>query len=180
MVTILDEFRQAAWRARWTGVDLILLDASHGYLIASFLSPLANRREDAYGGSLERRMRFPLEAFDAMREAWPAERAVAVRLTATDWMPGGLMPDDAVVVARGLAERGCALIEVTAGQTVAADRPDYRRLYLVPLADRIRNEAGIPVMVGGNLTSADDVNTILAAGRADLCLVDPRLYVPER
>ena len=121
-------------------------------------------------------MRFPLEVFEAVRAEWPRDRCLGVRLGCTDRAPGGFDVDDAIVVARELVHRGCDLIEVAAGQTVARGEPEYGRTYLMPLADRIRNEADVPVMVGGNIAKADDVNTILAAGRADLCVVDPRLY----
>jgi anthraniloyl-CoA monooxygenase len=153
---------------------------AHGRLLASFLSPLTNRRDDAYGGSLDHRMRFPMEVFDAVRREWPEDRLLGVRLQCSDWTRGGFDVPDAVVVARALREHGCELIEVAAGQTVPGGQPDYRRLYLVPFADRIRNDTGVVTMVGGNIATRDDANTILAAGRADLCLVDPRLYASGR
>jgi anthraniloyl-CoA monooxygenase len=176
MERVARAYRAAATRAVAAGFDLLVLDMARGYLLASFLSPLSNRRTDAFGGPLEHRLRFPLEVFDAVRAAWPADRPVAVRLQASDWAPAGLEVDDAVVVAAALRERGCALVEVAAGWTVPSDRPDYRPLYLVPASDRVRNEAGMPTIATGNLTTADEVNTILAAGRADLCLLDPRRY----
>jgi anthraniloyl-CoA monooxygenase len=176
----LDRLRQgfaaAARRAAEADFDLVALDLAHGYLLGSFLSPLTNRRQDRYGGSPERRLRFPLEVVDAVRAAWPAERPLAVTLQADDCAPGGLGPDDAVAIAAILKEHGCDLVEVASGWTVPVDRPDYRRFYLVPASDRVRNEAGVATIAGGNLTTADDVSTILAAGRADLCLLDPRLY----
>jgi anthraniloyl-CoA monooxygenase len=160
------------------GVDLLILDMAHGHLLASFVSPLTNRRDDAFGGSLEARMRFPLDVADAVRAVWPADRPFGVRLQCSDWARGGLEVDDAVAVAIALRDRGCDLIEVAAGQTVPVGQPDYRRLYLVPYADRIRNDAHVAVMVGGNLTRPDEVNTVLAAGRADICAIDARLYAP--
>ncbi len=169
-------FAAAAARAAAAGFDLLALDMAHGYLLASFLSPLTNRREDGYGGPLGRRLRFPLEVLDAVRAAWPADRPLAVTLQADDWVPHGLDLDDAVRTATALAEHGCDLVEVAAGWTVPWDRPDYRRFYLVPASDRVRNEAGVATVAGGNLTTADDASTVLAAGRADLCLLDPRLY----
>jgi anthraniloyl-CoA monooxygenase len=175
MVKLLDQFREAAGRAARAGFDMLELDMSHGYLLASFLSPLTNTREDEFGGSPENGRRFPLRAFDAVREAWPMERPLAARLTATDWARGGAGVDDAVAMASELKERGCDLIDVVAGQTVPWDAPAYGRFYLVPFSDRIRNEAGIPTMVGGGLTTGDEVNTILAAGRADLCTLDPAI-----
>jgi anthraniloyl-CoA monooxygenase len=171
-----EAFAAAAARAAAAGFDLIALDLSHGYLLGSFLSPLTNRRQDRYGGSPDRRLRFPLEVVDAVRAAWPVERPLAVTLQADDCAPGGLGLDDAVAMAATLREHGCDLVEVASGWTVPADRPDYRRFYLVPASDRVRNEAGVATIAGGNLTTADDVSTILAAGRADLCLLDPRLY----
>ncbi|HXF57617.1 MAG TPA: hypothetical protein VNO34_08630, partial [Actinomycetota bacterium] len=170
MAAVRDAFARAAALAAEARFDLLELDLSQGYLLASFLSPLTNRRPDAYGGTLEGRLRYPLEVLRAAREAWPEDRPLAVRLTATDWAPGGLGPDDAVAIARALAEAGCDLVEPVAGQTVWADHPDFRRLYLVPLSDRVRNEAGVPTLVGGRITTADEANTVLAAGRADLCL----------
>jgi anthraniloyl-CoA monooxygenase len=176
MAQVRDDFGRSAHLARSAGPAALILDMAHGHLLASFLSPLTNRRDDAYGGSLEARMRFPLEVFDAVRGAWRRDGLLGVRLTCADWARGGFEVQDALVVARALKEHGCDLIEVGAGQTVAGGQPDYRRLFLVPFADRIRNEVGVPTMVGGNITKQDDVNTILAAGRADLCLVDARLY----
>jgi len=177
MDAVREAFRSATARAAAAGFDLVALDVAHGYLLGSFLSPLSNRREDGYGGSLEGRLRLPLEVLDAVREAWPDDRPVAVTLQATDWAPRGLDLDDAVAVARALVQHGCDLIEVAAGWTVPWDRPDYGRLYLVPASDRVRNEAGVPTIAACNLTTADEVSTVLAAGRADLCLLDPRLYM---
>jgi anthraniloyl-CoA monooxygenase len=169
MNDVIQAFIDAATRAMFAGFDLLEFDLSHGYLLAGFLSPLTNRREDAYGGSLDNRMRYPLEILGAAVGGWPEGRPVAVRLTASDCAPGGFDVADAIVVARALKERGCHLIEVVAGQTIEHDHPDFGRFYLIPSSDRIRNEAGVPTMVGGNLTTRDEVNTILAAGRADLC-----------
>jgi anthraniloyl-CoA monooxygenase len=173
---VREAFAAATGRAAAAGFDLVALDLAHGYLLGSFLSPLTNRREDAYGGSPECRLRFPLEVVDAVRTAWPADRPLAVTLQADDCAPGGLGLDDAVAIAATLREHGCDLVEVASGWMVAIDRPDYRRFYLVPASDRVRNEAGVATVAGGNLTTADDVSTILAAGRADLCLLDPRAY----
>ncbi len=169
-------FGSAAARAAGAGFDLVVLDMARGYLLGSFLSPLSNRREDGYGGELEGRLRFPLEVLDAVRDAWPGDRPVAVTLQATDWAPRGLGLGDAVAVARALLDHGCDLVELAAGWTVPWHRPEYGQLYLVPASDRVRNEAGVPTIAAGNLTTADEVNTVLAAGRADLCLLDPRLY----
>ena len=176
MDRVTDQFAAAAGRAAHAGVDILLLDLAHGFLLGGFLSPLANRREDGDGGSLERRLRFPLRVVDAVRAAWPGDRPLWAAVTVTDWAPGGLEPEQAGAVARELAAHGCDLLQVTAGQTIAAGRPDYGRLHLVGWSDLIRNQAGVPTIVGGNLTTADEVNTALAAGRADLCLLDPRVY----
>jgi anthraniloyl-CoA monooxygenase len=173
MGEVKEDFASAAEYARAAGFDLLELDMSHGYLLASFLSPLTNRRTDEYGGSLANRMRYPLEVLEVVRAAWPSERPLAVRLTATDWLPGGFDIEDAVAVARELHARGCDLVQVVAGQTVEHDRPVYGRFYLVPYSDRVRNEVAIPTLVSGGLTTADEINTILAAGRADLCALDP-------
>lgn len=166
------EFLASARLARSAGVDLLLLDLAHGFLLASFLSPLTNRRADGYGGSLENRMRFPLSVFRAVRAEWPAARALGVRLLSEDRVSGGFTTDDAVQVARALSDAGCDVMWPAPGQTVAEEHPDYARLYGVPAADRIRNEAGIPVIAAGNLTTLDEANTVLAAGRADFCLLD--------
>jgi anthraniloyl-CoA monooxygenase len=174
---IADDFASAAGRAAASGsLSLVMVDMAHGRLLASFLSPMTNRRTDAWGGSLENRMRFPLEVFERVRAAWPPDLPAGVQLTCSDMARGGFDVDGAVVVAGALRDRGCDLIEVAAGQTIHGGQPDYRRLFLVPLADRIRNEAGVVTMVGGNITKPDDANTILAAGRADLVSIDPRLY----
>jgi anthraniloyl-CoA monooxygenase len=166
-------YGEAAARAAETGVDLLLLDMADGYLLASFLSPLANRRDDDYGAD---RARYPLEVLESVRAAWPPERPLAVRLVADDRAAGGLTPADGVALARRLAGAGADLIDVAAGHTVPEAGADYRRLFNVGLADRIRNEAGVAVIVGGHITRLDEVNTILAAGRADLCRLDPRTY----
>jgi anthraniloyl-CoA monooxygenase len=176
MERVAGDFARSATLAAAAGVDLLLLDLAHGYLLGGFISPLANRRDDQFGGPLERRLRFPLEVVDAVRAAWPAERPLWASLAASDWAPGGLGQQEAVAAARALAGHGCDLLQVTAGQTTAAASPDDGRFWLVPLSDLVRNDAGVPTMVGGNLTTADEADTILAAGRADLCLLDPRHY----
>jgi anthraniloyl-CoA monooxygenase len=153
------------------GFDMLEIHCAHGYLLASFISPLINRREDEYGGSLDHRLRFPLEVFDAVRAVWPDERPMSVRLSAVDWYPGGVEPEDSVEVARAFKAHGCDVVDVSAGQTVPDQRPVYGRLFQTPFADRIRHEVGIATMAVGNISSYADVNTILAAGRADLCLL---------
>ena len=159
---------------------MLELHAAHGYLLASFISPLTNKRTDEYGGSLENRMRFPLEVFRAMRAAWPDDKPMSVRISATDWTDGGLTGDDAVEVARLFAEAGCDLIDVSTGQTVADAEPVYGRMFQTPFSDQIRNEAGLATMCVGAITTADQVNTIIAAGRADLvALARPHLADPS-
>ena len=165
------EFVRAAGMALEAGFDMLEIHCAHGYLLASFISPLINRREDEYGGSLDHRLRFPLEVFDAVRAVWPDERPMSVRLSAVDWYPGGVEPEDSVEVARAFKAHGCDVVDVSAGQTVPDQRPVYGRLFQTPFADRIRHEVGIATMAVGNISSYADVNTILAAGRADLCLL---------
>jgi len=177
MERVTGDFARAARLAAAAGADTLLLDLAHGYLLGGYLSPLANRRDDEHGGPLEGRLRFPLEVVDAVRAAWPPERPLWAALAASDWAPGGIEPDEAVRAAVALAGHGCELLQVTAGQATAAGRPDYGRFFLVGWSDLVRNEAGVATMVGGNLTTADEVDTILAAGRADLCLLDPRYYL---
>ena len=179
MDRVRDDFVRAAGMAVQAGFDLLELHVAHGYLLASFLSPLTNRRTDGYGGSLAQRLRFPLEVFEAVRAVWPAARPISVRLSATDWKDGGLEPAEAVEVARALRARGCDVIDVSAGQTVPDQRPVYGRLFQTPFSDRIRHEADIPTMTVGAIASYADVNSILAAGRADLCvLARAHLYDP--
>jgi anthraniloyl-CoA monooxygenase len=176
MERVAGQFAAAARLAAAAGVQVLLLDLAHGHLLGGFLSPLANRRDDEFGGTLEGRLRFPLRVVDAVRAAWPTDRPLWAAVTVTDWAPGGLEPEEAIAVSGALAAAGCDLLQVTAGQTTVATRPDYGRLSLVGWSDLVRNEAGVPTMVGGGLTTADEVNTVLAAGRADLCLLDPRRY----
>ncbi len=171
MEQVRDEFARAAGMAELAGFDMLELHFAHGYLLASFISPLTNRRTDAYGGDLPNRMRFPLEVFDAVRAAWPAVKPISVRISAVDWAPGGNESADAGAVATLFKDHGCDILDVSAGQTVADQKPVYGRLFQTPFADRIRHEAGMPVMTVGNISSYTDVNTILAAGRADLCVL---------
>ncbi len=171
MDSVREEYVRATTLAIEAGFDLLEIHMAHGYLLASFISPLTNKRTDEYGGSLASRMRFPLEIFCACRDAWPAARPMSVRISAVDWMLGGMGPADAVEVARLLADAGCDIVDVSAGQTVPDQRPAYGRLFQTPFADRIRHEVGIATMAVGNVSSFADVNTIVAAGRADLCLL---------
>ena len=179
MDRVRDDFAAATRRAARAGFDMIELHAAHGYLLATFLSPLTNHRTDEYGGEVGNRLRFPLEVFRAMRAAWPDDKPMSVRISAHDWAEGGITGADAVVMAQAFADAGCDLIDVSSGQTVADARAVYGRMFQVPFSDQIRNEAGLATMCVGNITSADQVNTILAAGRADLvALGRPHLANP--
>lgn len=168
MLETIKNFERAAERARDAGFDTVELHAAHGYLLSTFLSPVSNQRTDEFGGSLTNRMRFPLEVTDAIRALWPRERAFSVRISATDWVEGGFSIDDAVALARELKLRGVDYISVSSGGNSSEQRPVYGRLYQVALCEQIRNEAGIPTLAAGAIERADEVNTILAAGRADL------------
>jgi anthraniloyl-CoA monooxygenase len=181
---ITAEFTSAAQAAARAGFDLLELHCAHGYLLSSFLSPLTNRRTDRYGGSLEGRLRFPLEVFDAVRAVWPDGRPMTVRISATDWRDGGVDADEAVEIARAFAEHGVDGIDVSTGQVVSDERPAFGRSYQTPYADRIRNEIGrkygIAVIAVGAISSYDDVNSILLAGRADFCALGrAHLYDPQ-
>ena len=171
MDVVRDDFVRAAQLAEAAGFDILEIHFAHGYLLASFISPLTNRRIDEYGGSLANRLRFPLEVFDAVRAVWPEHKPISVRVSAVDWAPGGTEPGDAVEIGRLLKAHGCDIIDVSAGQTVPDAKPVYGRQFQTPFADRIRHEADIPTMAVGNISSFTDVNTILAAGRADLCVL---------
>ena len=179
MEKVRDDFARAASMAALANFDMLELHFAHGYLMASFISPLTNRRTDEHGGSLANRLRFPLEVFDAVRAAWPAARPISVRISAHDWAPGGATPEDALYVAAALKVHGCDIVDVSSGQMVAEAAPRYGRLYQTPFADRIRHEVGIPTMTVGGISTYADVNSILAAGRADLCvLARAHLYDP--
>jgi anthraniloyl-CoA monooxygenase len=179
MDSIREQHVSAAIRGDRAGFDLLELHFAHGYLLSSFLTPLANLRTDDYGGSLENRMRYPLEVFAAVREAWPSAKPISVRISATDWAPGGFDGDDAVVFAAELKALGCDIIDVSTGQTTPDATPDYGRLYQTPFSDRIRREVDIPTMTVGAVSSIDDVHNILVSGRADLCvLARPHLVDP--
>ncbi|MGZ8491048.1 MAG: bifunctional salicylyl-CoA 5-hydroxylase/oxidoreductase [Gemmatirosa sp.] len=180
MDAVRDAFVRAAAMAVDAEFDMLELHCAHGYLLSSFITPLSNRRTDAYGGPLGNRLRFPLEVFRAMRDAWPAERPMSVRVSATDWVADGVDGGEAVEIARAFGAAGVDIVHVSAGQTSPLARPVYGRLFQTPLSDRIRNEAGIPTIAVGNITEYDQVNAILAAGRADLCaLARPHLADPH-
>ena len=180
MDRVRDEFVRSAEMAQRAGFDWLELHYAHGYLMSSFITPLTNRRTDEYGGSLENRMRFPLEVYRAVRKVWPDEKPISVRISAHDWVgPAGIMPQDAVAISRILAEEGVDLIDVSAGQTTIEAAPVYGRMFQTPFSDRIRNEAGIATLAVGNIYEPDHVNSILMAGRADLvCLGRPHLADP--
>jgi len=181
---IRDQFVAAARAAARAGFDVLELHCAHGYLLSSFLSPLTNRRVDRYGGSLAGRLRYPLSVFDAVRAVWPEDRPMTVRISATDWHEGGLGIEDAVEIARAFAEHGAAGVDVSTGQVVSEERPAFGRSYQTPYADRIRNEIGrkygVAVIAVGAISSYDDVNSIILAGRADLCALGrSHLYDPQ-
>ncbi|MFK4649479.1 anthraniloyl-CoA monooxygenase [Bradyrhizobium ottawaense] len=179
MNAVRDAFVASAERGERCGFDMLELHCAHGYLLASFISPLTNTRTDEYGGSLDNRLRFPREIFEALRAVWPSHKPMSVRISATDWADGGITGDDAVAVARAFAEAGVDLVDVSTGQTVRDAQPIYGRMFQTPFSDQVRNEARVATMCVGNITTADQANTILAAGRADLValgrphLVDP-------
>ncbi len=180
MDRIRADFVRATEWAIEIGFDWLELHCAHGYLFSSFLSPLTNIREDEYGGSIENRCRYPLEVFKAMREVWPDDRPMSVRISAHDWAPGGNTPDDAVVIARLFREAGVDVMDVSSGQTTREAKPVYGRMYQTPFADQIRNEVGICTLAVGNIYEPDHVNSIIASGRADLCaLARPHLADPH-
>jgi anthraniloyl-CoA monooxygenase len=180
MDKVRDEFVTAAQMAERAGFDMLELHCAHGYLLSAFITPLTNRRSDEYGGSLENRMRFPLEVYRAVRAVWPGAKPISVRISAHDWVgERGITPADAVEIARTLKREGVDIVDVSAGQTSIEARPVYGRMFQTPFSDRIRNEVGIATMAVGNVTEADHVNSILMAGRADLvCLARPHLADP--
>jgi anthraniloyl-CoA monooxygenase len=177
---IRNQFAAAARHAATCDFDLLELHCAHGYLLSGFLSPLTNRRTDIYGGPLSNRLRFPLEVFDAVRARWPDDRPMTVRISATDWADGGTTAEDAVEIARAFVAHGADAIDVSTGQVVPDEDPEYGRSYQTPFADRIRNTLVVPVIAVGAISSWDDVNSLLLAGRADLCaLARPHLYDPH-
>jgi anthraniloyl-CoA monooxygenase len=180
MDRVRDDFVRSTQYAAEAGFDWLELHCAHGYLLSSFISPLTNQRTDEYGGTLANRLRYPLEIFHAMREVWPKELPISIRISAHDWVEGGITPDDAVEIARAFKAAGADLIDCSSGQVSKKQRPVYGRMYQTPFADRIRNEAGIATMAVGAISEADHVNSIIAAGRADLCAVArPHLASPS-
>ena len=180
MDAVKAQFVASTRMAARCGFDMIELHAAHGYLISSFISPVSNVRTDAYGGSLENRMRYPIEVFAAMRAAWPLDRPLSVRISATDWVgQDGVTPEEAVEIARLFRDAGADIIDVSAGQTSVDARPQYGRMFQTPFSNRIRNDLNMPTMAVGNIYETDHVNSILLAGRADLvCLARPHLSDP--
>ena len=171
MDRVRDDFVRSARYAAEAGFDWLELHCAHGYLLSSFISPLTNQRTDEYGGTLANRLRYPLEVFHAMRAVWPKALPISIRISAHDWVEGGITPDDAVEIARTFKAAGADLIDCSSGQVSKKQQPVYGRMYQTPFADRVRNEAGIPTMAVGAISEADHVNSIIAAGRADLCAV---------
>jgi anthraniloyl-CoA monooxygenase len=180
MERVIADFTSAARRADAAGFDWLELQCGQGYLLSSFISPLTNRRADEFGGSLQNRVRFPLQVFEAIRKHWPQHKPISVRISATDWIDGGTTPDDAVDIARYFKEAGADLIVCSSGEVSPQEKPVYGRMYQTPFADRIRNEAGIATMAVGSIFEADHVNSIIASGRADLCAIGrPHLATPS-
>ena len=171
MDRVRDDFVRSARHAAAADFDWLELHCAHGYLLSAFISPLTNHRSDAYGGSLENRLRYPLEVFSAVRAVWPADKPISVRISAHDWVPGGITPADAVPIARAFKAAGADMIDCSSGQVSAEQKPSYGRMYQTPFADRVRNEAGIATLAVGAISEADHVNSIISAGRADLCAV---------
>ncbi len=171
MERVIADYAQAAVNADKADFDMIEVHAGHGYLLSGFISPLSNQRSDELGGSFENRMRFPLAVFDSVRSHWPRHKPISVRISATDWAPGGITPEDGLRIAAAFRGRGADIIDVSAGQTSRWANPVYGRMFQTPFSEMVRNEVGIPTIAVGNITTADQVNTIVAAGRADICAV---------
>ncbi len=179
MNAVIADFAAAAKRVDEAGFDMVELHMAHGYLLSSFISPVMNKRDDEYSGSIENRMRFPLEVLDAVRAVFPDHKPVSVRVSATDWRDDGLTEEELVALARMLKDHGCDVIDVSAGQTSTEAEPEYGRMFQTPFAERIRLEAGLPTIAVGAITTGDQVNTIVAAGRSDLCaMARPHLADP--
>jgi anthraniloyl-CoA monooxygenase len=180
MDLVRDQFVASAEMANRCGFDMLEIHMAHGYLLSSFITPLTNKRTDEYGGSLENRMRYPLEIFHAVRAVWPENKPISVRISANDWVEGeGVGPEDAVEIAKMLQAAGVDICDVSAGQTSKRAKPIYGRMFQTPFSDRIRNETGMATMAVGNIYEPDHVNSILMAGRADLvCLARPHLADP--
>jgi anthraniloyl-CoA monooxygenase len=179
MVRVRDQFVAAAHMGSDCGFDMLELHCAHGYLLSAFITPLSNRRQDEYGGSIENRVRFPVEVFKAVRAVWPADRPMSVRVSATDWVEGGVTGDEAVALAKAFIAAGVDIVHVSTGQTSKDAKPVYGRMYQTPFSDQIRNETHCPTIAVGNITDPEQVNSIIAAGRADLCALGrPHLADP--
>jgi anthraniloyl-CoA monooxygenase len=168
MEEVESQFVRATVMGNDAGFDMIELHCAHGYLLSSFLTPVSNRRTDEYGGPVENRMRYPIEIFTAMRDVWPDEKPMSVRVSATDWIEDGLTPKESVEIGKAFVAAGADVIHVSTGQTVSNAKPVFGRLFQTPYSDRIRNEGRVPTIAVGNITDADQVNSIIAAGRGDL------------
>jgi anthraniloyl-CoA monooxygenase len=180
MDAVLTEFVSAAQRGAEAGFDWLELHCAHGYLLSGFISPLTNQRQDEFGGSLENRLRYPLEVFKALRKVWPQDKPMSVRISAHDWVEGGITPDDAIEIAKQFKAAGVDFVDCSSGQVDKREKPVYGRMFQTPFADRIRNEAGVRTIAVGAISEADHVNSIIAAGRADLCAVArPHLANPS-
>ena len=171
MDQVRDDFVTAAGRAQEAGFDMLELHCAHGYLLNTFISPKTNIREDEYGGSVENRLRYPLEVFAAIRAIWPDEKPISVRISATDWIENGITAEDAVEIAKAFKKAGCDILDVSSGQVVSEEEPEYGRLFQLPFSDRIRLEADMPTMTVGNIQSYADANSIIASGRGDICVI---------
>jgi len=171
MERVRNDFVTSTRHAAQAGFDWLELHCAHGYLLSSFISPLTNQRTDEYGGTLANRLRYPLEVFEAVREAWPQHLPISVRISAHDWVDGGITPDDAIAIARAFKAAGADLIDCSSGQVSKLEQPVFGRMFQTPFSDRIRNEAGIATIAVGAISEADHVNSIIAAGRADLCAI---------
>jgi anthraniloyl-CoA monooxygenase len=180
MTQILRQFVSSAEAADRAGFDLLELHCAHGYLLSSFISPVSNQRTDSLGGSLAGRLRYPLEVFGAVRSVWPADKPMTVRISASDWVPGGITGGDAVSIAAAFASAGADAVDVSTGQVTPEERPAFGRSYQTPFADAIRNQVGVATIAVGVISSYDDVNSLILAGRADLCALGrAHLYDPN-
>jgi anthraniloyl-CoA monooxygenase len=180
MEEVKAQFVRATQMADEAGFDMIELHCAHGYLLSSFLTPVSNRRTDEYGGPVENRMRYPVEIFTEMRSQWPEGKPMSVRVSATDWVEDGLTTDESVAIGKAFVAAGADVIHVSTGQTVSHAKPVFGRLFQTPYSDRIRNEGRVPTIAVGNITDADQVNSIIAAGRADLVAIGrPHLSDPQ-
>jgi anthraniloyl-CoA monooxygenase len=171
MESVTQQFVQSARWAAEAGIDWLELHCAHGYLLSSFISPLTNQRTDEYGGTLANRLRYPLEVFTAIRAVWPQHLPISVRISAHDWTPGGITPDDAIAIGQAFKQAGADMIDCSSGQVSKREKPVYGRMFQTPFSDRVRNEGDIATIAVGGISEADHVNSIIAAGRADLCAV---------